>query len=133
MMPGLSAGYQGVAEATTRQARRALFDDATALVRAECGRDLSLDEVARRIATSRRQLQRVFAEVADTSFRGYLTQVRLERAAELLRAGARPLSKVAAEVGYRSTSSFSMAFQRHHGVPPSELRREARRPTASCG
>ena len=108
---------------STREARQALFDDAAAVVEADCARDLTVDDVARRIATSRRQLQRVFAEIAGTTFSGYLTRVRLERAAELLRRDTRPLSEIAAAVGYRSTSSFSTAFSRHHGVPPSALRR----------
>jgi transcriptional regulator GlxA family with amidase domain len=54
----------------TRAARRALFEDAVAIVREEYHRDLSPDEVARRIATSRRRLQRVFAEVGDTTCGG---------------------------------------------------------------
>ena len=110
---------------STRRARQALFDDAAAIVEAECGRDLSVEEVARRIATSRRQLQRVFAEIAGTTFSDYLARVRLERAADLLRTDPRPLPQIAAAVGYRSPSSFSVAFRRHHGVPPSALRRRA--------
>ena len=106
----------------TRQTRRALFDDAVAIVHAEYSRDLTPDEVARRIATSRRQLQRVFAEVGRTSFSEYVTRVRLERAAELLRRDPRPLPQIARAVGYRSPSGFSVAFRRHHGVPPGAIR-----------
>ena len=108
---------------STRNARRALFEDAAAIIDAEYARELSVDEVARRIATSRRQLQRVFAEIAGTTFRGYIARVRLERAADLLRAGSGSVPEIAAAVGYRSWTSFSMAFRRHHGMPPSALRR----------
>ena len=45
--------------------------------------------MARRVATSRRQLQRAFAEAGETSFRTYLQKVRMDRAAELLREGGR--------------------------------------------
>ena len=69
--------------ATTRQ-RTALFDDATRLVHAEYAEDLNLNDVARRIATSRRQLQRIYNEIGKTTFRDQLTQVRMQRAAELL-------------------------------------------------
>jgi len=98
--------------AWTQQARRALFDDAAAIVHAEYARDLTPDEVARRIATSRRQLQRVFAEVGGTSFSEYLTRVRLDRAADLLREStaavpeiARALSASAARAASRSPSA----------------------------
>ena len=109
---------------TTLAARRDLFEAAAAVVRAECGRDLTLAYVARRVHSSRRQLQRVFREVAGTGFRDYVARVRLERAAELARADpARPMTEIARAVGYTNPSSFSAAFRRHHGVPPSEVRR----------
>ena len=57
-----------------------------AIVESEYGADLSLDDIARRVASSRRQLQRAYAEIGHTTFREHLTAVRMERAAELLRA-----------------------------------------------
>jgi len=111
---------------STQAARRALYEDAVAIVEAEYVRDLSPDDVARRIATSRRQLQRVFAEVGRTTFRAYLTRVRLERAAELLRRDPRPVPQIAQAVGFRSPSAFSVAFRRHHGVPPGAIRGTSR-------
>ena len=44
----------------------------------------SLDDLARRVASSRRQLQRAYAEIGRTTFREHLTGVRMERAAEML-------------------------------------------------
>lgn len=115
------------AAATTRAARRALFDDAVEVVRAEYARDLRPEDVARRIATSARQLQRVFAEIGGTTFTEYLTAVRLDAAAELLRRrDPRPLPEIARAVGYRSPSSFSVAFRRRHGVSPGAVRSAAR-------
>jgi AraC family transcriptional regulator, regulatory protein of adaptative response / methylphosphotriester-DNA alkyltransferase methyltransferase len=106
----------------TRAARRAIFDDAVAILEREYARALSPGEVARRVATSRRQLQRVFAEIGGTTFSEYLTRVRLERAAELLRDDPRPVPEIARAVGFRSASAFSVAFRRHHGVPPGAIR-----------
>jgi transcriptional regulator GlxA family with amidase domain len=110
----------------TQAARRALFDDAVAIVHEEYERDLTPGEVARRIATSRRQLQRVFAEVGHTTFSEYLTRVRLDRAAELLRRDPRPVPQIARAVGFRSPSGFSVAFRRRHGVPPGAIRGRSR-------
>lgn len=107
--------------------RRALFREALdAIERGHADEDLSLDSVARSIATSRRQLQRVFAE-QETSFRRELQRVRMTRAADLLRDGALPVAAVARSVGYRQPAQFSKAFRRHHGRPPSQLRRTAGR------
>jgi AraC-like DNA-binding protein len=112
---------------STPVARRALFDDAVAIVQREYTRDLRPGEVARRVATSRRQLQRVFAEIGQTTFSDYLTRVRLDAAAKLLRRhDPRPLREIARAVGYHSPSGFAVAFRRRYGVPPGALR--ARRP-----
>ena len=78
--------------------------------------------MARRVATSRRQLQRAFAEAGETSFRTYLQRVRMERAAELLRGSPAPVNQVATAVGYRQPAQFAKAFRRHHGAPPSTFR-----------
>ena len=115
---------------STRALRRAIFDDAVAILRAEYARDLRPADVARRVATSHRQLQRAFSEIGRTTFSEYLTCVRLDRAAELLRHDPRTLPQIARAVGFRSTSGFSVAFRRHHGVPPGAIRgRSAGRPT----
>ena len=107
---------------STLHRRRELFDEAlTAIERHYANETLTLAAVAYSIATSRRQLQRVFGE-RHTSFRAELQRVRMARAAELLREDAMPVSAVARAVGYRQPAQFSKAFRRHHGRPPSELR-----------
>lgn len=109
---------------TTVERRRDLFDDAINIIERDFSGDLDLDWVARQVATSRRQLQRAFAEIGDTSFRDYLTGVRMRHAAELLRDGNQPVREVALKVGYRQPAQFAKAFRRHHGAPPSSFRRE---------
>ena len=107
---------------TTRQRRRALFEEALAAIRRDfADEDLSLAKVARSIATSRRQLQRVFGE-HGTSFRAELQRVRMARAADLLQQERLPVASVARAVGYRQAAQFSKAFRRHHGESPSALR-----------
>ena len=108
---------------TTIERRRAIYRDATAIIEAEYAQDLDLNVVAQRVATSRRQLQRTFAEIGGTSFRSFLAAVRMRRAVELLREGRAPVRDVALSVGYRQPAQFAKAFRRHHGRPPSSLRR----------
>jgi AraC family transcriptional regulator, regulatory protein of adaptative response / methylphosphotriester-DNA alkyltransferase methyltransferase len=110
----------------TLERRRALFEEAKEIIRREYPQDLELDQIARRLATSRRQLQRSFAEVGDTSFRSYVAEVRMQRALELLREGTLPVRDVAASVGYRQPAQFAKTFRRHHGAPPSSFRGNGR-------
>lgn len=106
----------------TVQRRRELFLEAAAIIETEYESKLALDDVARRVATSRRQLQRAFHEASETSFRTYLQRIRMERAADLLRSGQSPVNQVASAVGYRQPAQFAKAFRRHHGTPPSTFR-----------
>ena len=108
--------------AATVRHRTSLFEEATSIVEAEFASDLSLDDIARRVASSRRQLQRAYAEIGNTTFREHLTAVRMERAGELLRHGGATVREVARSVGYRQPAQFAKAFRRHHGASPSAYR-----------
>jgi AraC family transcriptional regulator, regulatory protein of adaptative response / methylphosphotriester-DNA alkyltransferase methyltransferase len=110
---------------STVERRRQLFEEAAAIIDREYALALSLDGVARRVASSRRQLQRAFLEAGETSYRSYLQRVRMARARDLLRHGSLPVSEVASSVGYRQPAQFAKAFRRHHGTPPSSYRRAA--------
>jgi AraC family transcriptional regulator, regulatory protein of adaptative response / methylphosphotriester-DNA alkyltransferase methyltransferase len=107
---------------TTVVLRASLYEDVVAIVEREYGTDLSLDDIARRVASSRRQLQRAYAEIGRTTFRAHLTRVRMERAAELLAARSLTVRDVAHRVGYRQPAQFAKAFRRHLGVAPSDFR-----------
>ena len=80
----------------------------------------------RRVASSRRQLQRAYSEIGSTTFREHLTAVRMERAAELLRIRGLTVRDVAHRVGYRQPAQFAKAFRRHHGIAPSDFRANGR-------
>src|SRR6476659_5909115 len=107
--------------------RTSLFDDAVAIVEAEYAGDISLDDIARRVASSRRQLQRAYAEIGKTTFREHLTAVRMDRAAEMLSGRGLTVREVAHRVGYRQPAQFAKAFRRRHGVAPSTYRARDRR------
>lgn len=108
-------------QATIRH-RTSLFDDAVAIVDEEFASELSLDDIARRVASSRRQLQRAFAEIGNTTFRDHLTRVRMQRAADLLASRGLTVREVAHRVGYRQPAQFAKAFRRYQGVAPSAYR-----------
>jgi transcriptional regulator GlxA family with amidase domain len=110
---------------STVRLRASLLDEANAIVEREYASDLSLDDIARRVASSRRQLQRAYAEIGGTTFRDHLTRVRMDRAAEMLAAQSLTVREVAHRVGYRQPAQFAKAFRRHRGVAPSDFRATA--------
>jgi AraC family transcriptional regulator of adaptative response / methylphosphotriester-DNA alkyltransferase methyltransferase len=115
----------------TIDTRATLVREAIAFMETQYAAELTLDDVARQIATSRRQLQRCFNEHSDVSFRRSLARIRMQRAAELLAQSAIPVRQVATGVGYRQPAQFAKAFTREHGIPPSRYRAD-RRPAVAA-
>ena len=116
---------------STIRHRTSLFEDAIAIVENDYASDLSLDDIARRVASSRRQLQRAYAEIGETTFRDHLTRVRMDRAADLLSGHGFTVREVAFRVGYRQPAQFAKAFRRQHGVSPSDFRASRRTPVGA--
>ena len=119
---------------STIRLRASLLAEANAIVEREYASELSLDDIARRVASSRRQLQRAYAEIGRTTFRDHLTRVRMDRAAEMLSSQTLTVREVAHRVGYRQPAQFAKAFRRYRGVAPSDFRASATsRPNPGSG
>ena len=112
---------------STTRLRTSLYHEANAIVDREYAADLSLDDIARRVASSRRQLQRAYAEIGGSTFRDHLTAVRMRKAAELLSTRTLTVREVAHQVGYRQPAQFAKAFRRHLGMAPSAFRSDGAR------
>jgi transcriptional regulator GlxA family with amidase domain len=106
---------------STIESRTLLYREAIAAMEQRYAEDIQVDDIAREIATSRRQLQRVFEEIGGTTFRERLTRIRMTRAAEMLDSPI-PIRDIAQRVGYRQPAQFAKAFRRVHGVTPSTYR-----------
>lgn len=98
---------------------------AVLLLRAGLGRKWTMRALALHVGVSRSALYDRFVRSVGYPPSAYLLRARMEEAALLLRNGESPQT-VAARVGYTWSSSFTVAFTRFHGVPPSVYRRAAR-------
>src|SRR4051794_41823918 len=95
--------------------RRALFEEAVDIIEREFAQPLELDDVARRLATSRRQLQRSFSEIGGASFRTYVARVRMRNALEMPREGRPPGRGGANRLGYPQPAPVAQTFPRPPG------------------
>jgi transcriptional regulator GlxA family with amidase domain len=82
----------------------------------------SVTELATRSFTSRSVLDDRFRKLLGCSPIRYLTEWRLQIAADLLRGSRMKLAEVANLVGYESEEAFSRAFRRHVGQSPAQWR-----------
>ncbi len=120
--PAAGPRRSGMRERTVSERRR-MYLRACALIQRGYRRPLTVSAVAAILAISPRQLQRVFAQFGDRTFREELLLRRMTAAAELLARPAVPLGAIPRLVGYRRSSQFSRTFRHHYGVSPSAYRR----------
>lgn len=92
-------------------------------MREHLGSPVGLEDLAREAHLSKYHFLRLFTARAGVTPQRYLTDLRLERAAELLAAGEHGVTSVAALCGYASTSRFTVLFRQRHGVTPGQFRR----------
>jgi AraC-like DNA-binding protein len=85
---------------------------------------VDIDTISKYLAIGPRTLQRRLND-EGTAFRALVSQVRAERAFEMLRETELPLIDIAVELGYSSSAHFSRAFSKTTGVLPNEIRRLA--------
>ncbi|WP_192249289.1 helix-turn-helix domain-containing protein [Mesorhizobium caraganae] len=70
-----------------------------------------------------RSVNKAFADRYGINAHDYRTMVRLSKAVELLVKTTMPLKMIAYEVGYDYASNFCLAFKKHYGYTPKEIRR----------
>jgi AraC-like DNA-binding protein len=119
--PEVSAGWLGAVR--DPQVGRAL-----ALMHGEPRRDWTVESLAAEVACSRATFARRFRELIGEPPLVYLTRLRMDVAARMLRDSDEPLAAIAERVGYASEFAFNRTFHRVRGVPPGRYREKSRDP-----
>lgn len=84
-------------------------------------RTVTLEEVSRKFGYSQRQIIRIIRSSTDKTFTQLLTQLRMEKAASLLKTGT-SIEDIASEMGYSSLSGFYQSFLNYYGTTPGHWR-----------
>jgi transcriptional regulator GlxA family with amidase domain len=108
--------------------RRALL-----IMEQNLGEPLTMDEVARRVGLSPRQLERRFQHVTGASPTAAYRKLRLRYASWLLNNTALSVTEVAIEAGFADGAHFSRQFRDAYGHPPSQHRPASPRAAARPG
>lgn len=84
---------------------------------------LTIKYLANEFGYSTSYITHVFYDQLKTPFRTYLTAVRSEHAAFLIRSTSKNLTEIAYECGYNSTNTFCRCFKKHFSITPSEYKK----------
>lgn len=83
---------------------------------------LSAKFLCRHLAMSESQLHRKMKALVTLSVPEYIRNTRLRKSTELLKQGT-PVTEVAFEVGFSSSTYFSSCFKAYHGISPKEYQK----------
>lgn len=125
-MEAVMAGVAALVTAAGRSRAEQLILQAEAYMRENLARNLTLEEVARKVYLSPAYFSTLFHKHKGCSFSRYLERLRVEAAAELLAATDEPVYAVARAVGYHDANYFARVFRKVTGEPPSAFRRRRR-------
>lgn len=84
--------------------------------------ELSVEVVCKALGVSTSYFSTVFKKETGKTFVKYLTEFRMEKAAELLLTKEEKTYLIAQKAGYSDPNYFSYVFKRQFGVPPSKYR-----------
>ena len=85
-------------------------------------KDISLDDVSREVEISPYYFSKLFKEETGENFIEYVTNIRLERARELLAKTEYSMKEICGEIGYADPNYFSRIFKKNVGLTPTEYK-----------
>ena len=92
---------------------------ALSIMESEFETGITTQEIAQRLSLDRTYFTKLFTEATNISPGKYLHNIRMNKAAQMLRLKKYTISVVASSVGFSDVFSFSRAFKAHFGVTPS--------------
>jgi AraC-like DNA-binding protein len=101
-----------------------MIDKVTAFMHDNYHQDISQDQCARNFGVSRTHLSKLFKKFKHIGFSDYLTQIRVEKAKDLLRETDFPVSDISEKVGYLHPQNFIRVFKKMEGITPGQFREE---------
>lgn len=123
-MVSMLAGCLAVRDELSENPYTAMVEKAKEYVGTHYGVEISLGLAAEYVGVSASHFSRIFSQEAGVTFIEYLTQVRVERAKELLRCTNKKIAEIAQEIGYRDTRYFYTLFKKNVGCTPREYRKK---------
>lgn len=99
-----------------------IIENAKEYIKNNFSKDISLDDVSRVANISPYYFSKIFKEDTGENFIEYVTNIRIEKAKELLATTECSMKEICAMVGYSDPNYFSRSFKKNVGVTPTEFK-----------
>lgn len=99
-----------------------LMENAKDYINKYYNKNISLEDVSRAINLSPYYFSRIFKDETGVNFVDYITNIRIEKAKELISSSKYSMKEICLMVGYSDPNYFSRAFKKNVGVSPSEYK-----------
>jgi len=87
---------------------------------------LTVEQIAQHVYLSPNYVRSLFKEKTGETILNYMTQLRMQKAIQLLKRPELKVHEISVAVGYENTSYFISVFQKHEGCTPAEYRNSRR-------
>ncbi len=104
---------------------RADIDYAVEYINNNYANQVTLEDLAGKIALSKSHFSRVFKKETGYTMQDYIIKVRIDRAKLLLRRGNKKITEIAHSCGFSSSAHFTSAFIKNMGIQPSIYRKDS--------
>lgn len=101
---------------------------AIAVIEQHLGEAISMEALAERVGTSRRNLERRFRETLGVSPLKFSRDLRLRYGLWLLHYSSKSITEIGERCGFADTAHFSRHFRSAFGTSPSEMRKRDKKP-----
>lgn len=106
-----------------------LIDSVKAYIQAHCESDVSLTVIADAFHVSSSHLSRLFKNITGSNFSSFVSDIKLEKAGDMLIAFPnQDINEIAEHLGYYTPAYFTRIFKQRFGVTPSQYRKQNSRP-----
>lgn len=85
---------------------------------------LTIEDIAKQVYLSPNYVRTLFKEKTGETILEYLTRMRIQHAAELLKDKSKKIHEISTAVGYENVSYFCSVFQKFKGTTPNEYRKK---------
>ncbi|RYG01493.1 MAG: AraC family transcriptional regulator, partial [Chitinophagaceae bacterium] len=106
---------------TESDTEKAFVKNARQFIINQLDTDVTPADLATELGVSLRQLQRIFKEELDITPNTFITTVKMEEAATMLKTNDKNISEVAYAVGFSDPAYFTKVFKKYFGQSPKKF------------